>query len=540
MLRRGWNVDGPGRGSIGRRSVVLSGAVAVLALGFAGGVAAIVTDASDLANIAAVDMAPQLVRCDDAVNGRDFIEIFDCGDEIFGAMFNDVDGVGANVGDGGRFTKVPRADLNGPGQWLNHQPPRAVGPESSSCMSCHFQGGGDGSAPSALNSIRDPLRLGNTGRFIQRQPPHLFMPGALQILAEEMTTALDQDVKRAIADACSGNTRVQRPLESKGIRFGSVEVVPGASCPAQVNVSPEGIDKDLVVKPFGWKGNVASLRVFNRFAATFEIGLQTIEDVGMGVDGDFDGVVNELGVKDVSALTVYLAAQPRPTTRIELSRLRLAFEAAGMKAMADDLGVPPVLTRTELASILRGDQMFRAIGCATCHVPALRVTDARFREPSALPAFRDAVFPSGLDPVKAGVDPANPLIADLTRDPPDNVFKIGNRTIAIGPLESDGRGGAVVRLFSDLKRHDLGGGIAESIDETGSGASVFITQELWGVGSTPEYLHDGRAPTLKAAILEHGGEADASRQAFRKLMRSQEADLIAFLKNLVLFFPAEE
>jgi hypothetical protein len=520
--------------------VVVCAAVALAALSLASGVTAIVTDASDLANIAAVDMAPQLVRCDDAVAGGDFLEIFECGDAIFGTMFNDVDGVGANVGDGSRFTDVPRVDLSGPGQWASHVPPRTVGPEGAQCMACHFQGGGDGSAPSALNSIRDPLRQGNPARFIQRQPPHLFMPGALQLLAEEMTVGLDQDVKRAVADACASNTRVQRPLASKGIRFGSVEVVPGASCPEQVNVSPEGIDADLVVRPFGWKGNVASLRVFNRFAATFEIGMQTVEDVGVGVDGDFDGVVNELGVKDVSALTLYLASQPRPTTRIELTRLRLAFEAAGMKAAADDLGVPPSLTRTELASILRGDLLFRAIGCASCHVPALRLNDARFREPSALPAFRDAAFPSGADPVKAGVDPAHPLVADLTRDPPDNRFEIGNRMVALGPLESDGRGGAVVRLYSDLKRHDLGPGIADSIDETGSGASVFITQELWGVGSTPEYLHDGRAPTLKAAILEHGGEADASRQAFRRLMRPQEADLIAFLKNLVLFFPPGE
>lgn len=511
-------------------------AAAVIALVRAGGAEAIVTDAPDLANVAAADTPAQLMRCDDAVAGREFLEIFECGDAIFGAVFNEVDGVGANVGDGGRFTKVPRADLNGPGQWQNHMPPRTTGPDSSSCQACHFEGGGDGAAPAALNTIRDPLRQGNTGRFIQRNPPHLFMPGALQRLAEEMTAGLARDVSRAKADGCGGSARIERPLSVNGVSFGSVEVIPGRSC--QVNVKAKGIDPDLVVRPFGWKGNVANLRPFNRFAAAQEIGMQPVEEAGVGVDGDFDGVVNELNVNDISALTVYLASQPRPTTRVELTRVRNAFAAAGMSAAADDLGIPPALTNAERASIARGDVLFRAIGCATCHVPAMTLADPVFREPSAMPQYREDTFPSGLKAVAVGVDPANPLLADLTRDPPDNRFQVGKQMIVIGTLERAQGGGAVVRLFSDLKRHDMGKGLAENIDETGSGASTFITQELWGVGSTAEYLHDGRAPTLKSAILEHGGEADASRQAFRRLSRQQETDLIFFLKNLVLFFPA--
>src|SRR3954467_6742479 len=35
---------------------------------------------------------------------------FEAGDEFFETEFNALDGVGANVGDGSRFTHVPRAD----------------------------------------------------------------------------------------------------------------------------------------------------------------------------------------------------------------------------------------------------------------------------------------------------------------------------------------------------------------------------------------------------------------------------------------------
>jgi hypothetical protein len=60
------------------------------------------------------------------------------------------------------------------------------------------------------------------------------------------------------------------------------------------------------------------------------------------------------------------------------------------------------------------------------------------------------------------------------------------------------------------------------------------------VGSSAEYLHDGRATTLAEAILEHGGEAEASRAAFAALPERDETSVVRFLANLVLFFPEEE
>ena len=87
----------------------------------------------------------------------------------------------------------------------------------------------------------------------------------------------------------------------------------------------------------------------------------------------------------------------------------------------------------------------------------------------------------------------------------------------------------------------MGRGLAEPVDEVGTGASVFLTENLWGVGSTAPYLHDGRATTLTEAILEHGGEAFDSKTAFTRLSSQSQADVIAYLENLVLFkLPEEE
>ena len=60
-----------------------------------------------------------------------FDAAFECGDEHFGTSFNAIDGVGANVGNGQRFTRTPRADKMGmnPREWFQHIPARATGPK---------------------------------------------------------------------------------------------------------------------------------------------------------------------------------------------------------------------------------------------------------------------------------------------------------------------------------------------------------------------------------------------------------------------------
>jgi Di-haem oxidoreductase, putative peroxidase len=439
-----------------------------------------------------------------------FDEAFECGDNHFATEFNAIDGVGARVGNGQRFSRVPRADKIGAGEWFNHTPARATGPNAQACRHCHSQPAEDGAGPAANNVHRDPIRAGLIHLMIQRNTPSVFGLGALQRLAEEMTA----DIK---ADAAAG-----RALESKGVSFGTAS-------------SLVGVDKDLVVKPFQWKGSVAFIRDFARGAFHNELGMQAVEITGDNVDGDGDGVANEIGIGDVTAMTIYQAGQPRPTTKIELNRLGL---------------LEPRLTSTQISQITAGESVFNrsSLGCVTCHKPSLTINSPIFSEPSQSAFFRDATFPAGQSPASKGVTPSNPIRFDLTRDLPDNPVPVGSSTL--GNFERNSSGGAIVRLFGDLKRHFMGGqivaaglttGLAEQISETepgvfsGNGPATFMTENLWGVGSTAPYMHDGRSTTLTEAILEHGGEATNARNAFIALGSTDAANLLAFLNNLVLF-----
>src|SRR6185503_11807092 len=70
-------------------------------------------------------------------NAAAFDAAFELGDQMFTAPFHAGDGSGANVGVGSRFTRMPRADLNGAGQWGQHVPSRATGPNAVNCGGCH-------------------------------------------------------------------------------------------------------------------------------------------------------------------------------------------------------------------------------------------------------------------------------------------------------------------------------------------------------------------------------------------------------------------
>lgn len=488
---------------------------------------------------------------------------FELGDELFGTSFNALDGAGANVGRGQRFTRVPRADLRGPREWRTHTPDRVTGPNAAGCFECHETPFEDGAGTPAQNVHRDPFRTGIIGQFVTRNTPHIFAMGALQRLAEEMTDELAGIQARLAQSACSGGPRTA-VLFTKGVNFGSLSARPTSSRPCTVTwdtTQVRGIDFEpsvdnpaagpqLIVRPYQWKGSVPFLRDFNRGASHNELGMQAVEIVGDNVDGDFDGVANEMTIGDQTALSIYIAAQPRPTTLLELNALRL---------------LSPALTPAQIGAITRGQAVFNAIGCASCHVQSLPLEDPIFSEPSRNAAYRDgAAFPAGQNPIAAGVDPRNPVQFDLSRDQPDNIIRdrFGNIRARLGSFtRRDSRGRVIIELYGDLKRHAMGPNLAESVNEIAGDdvtpiplnprnrhtPDTFMTENLWGVGSTAPYMHDGRATTLAEAILEHAAsdsdqasEARASRAAYRGLREDNKQALIAFLENLVLFKVEEE
>jgi hypothetical protein len=107
-----------------------------------------------------------------------------------------------------------------------------------------------------------------------------------------------------------------------------------------------------------------------------------------------------------------------------------------------------------------------------------------------------------------------------------------------------------VPLLSDLKRHHMGTGLIDPITELvhAQGTDVeninnlpdeYLTRPLWGVADTGPWLHDGRALTLRDAILMHGdskthSEAGPVIDVFAKLTPEQQDALVQFLLTLRL------
>jgi len=96
----------------------------------------------------------------------------------------------------------------------------------------------------------------------------------------------------------------------------------------------------------------------------------------------------------------------------------------------------------------------------------------------------------------------------------------------------------LIHPYTDLLVHDMGAELADGRPDFLAGGREWRTTPLWAVGlaqrinPSASFLHDGRARSLTEAILWHGGEANASRNAFVHSTASDRADLLAFLNDL--------
>ena len=318
-----------------------------------------------------------------------------------------------------------------------------------------FAGGHTPDLPLAFDGVAD-----YNGRFIN--PPFLFGGGGVELLGKEMTQNLQEAL--AIAESSVAGTTVE--LLTHGVSFGSL--VSGGG--GEVNFDAvEGVEHDLVVRPFGRKGEAFSMRDFDRGATQFHLGIQPVEVVGEDVDADGDGIVNEVTIGEMTALHVFDVNNPRPG---DPERER------GFK---------------------NGLKLFRSTGCAACHMPRL-TTEAR-----SLPL----AFP------------------ELANDPEANVYL----RVPLEPagFEAVENGGVSVPMFADLKRHDMGDLLAETLEGASIPNREFTTARLWGIADTAPYLHDGRAPTLYQAIWFHGGEAQEARDTFIDMHAAEQRKLIDFL-----------
>lgn len=321
-----------------------------------------------------------------------------------------------------------------------------------------------------------------SGRFAN--PPFLFGGGGVEMLAKEMTV----DLQALLAQARTAPAGTVTSLDTHGVHFGSITSLGGGN----VDVDPEGIGpadpyqstmsepEFLVVRPFGRKGDAFSMRDFDRGAMQFHFGRQPVEVVGANTDPDGDGVVNEVTVEQMTNLHIFDVTNPRSYPE-------------GFNAQA-----------------VAGFHTFDSIGCTYCHKPYIKTRSRML--PLAYP--------------------------EVATNPNANVYKyIDLKAVGFPPVPS--ANGVYVQLFSDLKRHDMGPRLQETLEfktpadeATAPPQSHFITARLWGIADTAPYLHDGRATTLFDAIEFHGGEAQAKRDAFMALPAQDQQNLLYFLSKL--------
>jgi cytochrome c peroxidase len=166
-----------------------------------------------------------------------------------------------------------------------------------------------------------------------------------------------------------------------------------------------------------------------------------------------------------------------------------------------------------------GFQLIRQIGCTSCHIQDLTVVkDRRVADVETVFDATRGIFNSLFATATARFTPQN----DGTGHPPLMV--------------PSGQPFVVKNIFADFKRHDLGPNFWER-NFNGTIRKEFMTEPLWGVGSTGPYGHDGRSMTLRDVILRHGGEAQTVRNRYANLSEAYKLAIEVALQSLVLFPP---
>ncbi len=357
-------------------------------------------------------------------------------------------------------------------------------PEAQSCVTCHNVGGDDGAGDLKHNTfqIGDGFHRSSG---LPRNPPAVLGNGLRQRVGEEMTADLQAELAAARSQAASTYVAVTQALTSKGISFGSLV----ANADGTVNFAGVvGVDTDLIIKPFGWKGREARLRGIVDATFRTAMGMQSGPQVAkqcpnvnlLGTapcpDPDGDGVVDEVTEGQLSSMSVYMGLRETPV------RVPAINAAAQSRANA-------------------GEALFKQVGCTSCHTQFMKIN---------VPVHTELPDTTG----------GKGITIDLrteTHDPKPPVAADGSMTIEV---------------FSDFKRHDVGPALADSKPFNQIPANQFITTPLWGVAVTAPYLHDGRARTLQDAILLHAGDARMVRNKFAALTADQQSQIVEFLLTL--------
>lgn len=379
---------------------------------------------------------------------------------------------------------------------------RTSGPDSNSCSGCHNDpivgGAGDFVTDVFVSEGFESAQFDSTDPSFssERHTTPLMGDGLVELLAREMTADLQSERSDAVRKARATNQDARAELETKGVRYGAIVAHPDGIVDLD---AVEGVDADLIVRPFSRKGVFTSLRQFTINALNVHHGMEASERFGVRWTGshDFDesGVPDAVTPGDVTALVAFQATLPPPTVKAPLP---------------DDWRV----------AAREGEKRFADLGCDSCHRTSLPLKSLQFTDP-------------------APYDMAGTLRAGEVRQG----VKIDLAALPFAStLPRNERGEYLIPLFSDLKRHLI---VDNEVNSLGNELQaqrfverdVFLTPRLWGVGSTAPYGHRGDFRMLEEIIAAHGGEARFSRDAYLALEKGQRDTIIAFLRSLVIEAP---
>ncbi len=265
------------------------------------------------------------------------------------------------------------------------------------------------------------------------------------------------------------------------IGLGLLEAIPEADILARVDeddADGDGISGRASIVPGGPDGKP----MLGRFG--FKGGKATIRDQSAGAFAGDMGLATSLHpdpwgdctkVEDACRMAIS-GQEPGVRDGLEVDHQSLDL----VTFYARNLGVPE-RRGVDDPKVLRGKQVFYDIGCISCHTPK--------------------------------------YVTDRLQDQPEQSFQL------IWP-------------YTDLLLHDMGPGLADNRPEGRASGSEWKTPPLWGIGLTQqvsghtEFLHDGRARNLLEAVLWHGGEAQAQRDAVVALPKDDRDAILAFLESL--------
>jgi mono/diheme cytochrome c family protein len=89
-----------------------------------------------------------------------------------------------------------------------------------------------------------------------------------------------------------------------------------------------------------------------------------------------------------------------------------------------------------------------------------------------------------------------------------------------------------VSLYSDLLLYNMGPALDDKVVQGDATGSEWRTTPLWGLGLRTRFLHDGRARTLRDAIIAHDGEAQVVTRRFLALQPHEQEAVYRFLHSL--------